>query len=122
MPADGTWQEGCKGGEVTMGSRDLTVRETLPGRKPGTYYDEFGNEVAVRADMFNSLPASRKPRIYDHRGLRVVRLDTGPRVVSTRPTVAKASDGMSMLVALWRAMVGAIGLFLKVVLLLARLV
>lgn len=105
-----------------MGSRDLTVRETLPGRKPGVYYDECGNEVAVRVDVFNSLSASRKPRIYDHRGLRVVRLDTGPRVTEHRPTSVETSDGVAMLETVWRVMVDIASLFLRVVFLLARLV
>lgn len=105
-----------------MGSRDLTVRETLPGCKPGTYYDEFGNEVAVRADVFNSLPAASRPRIYDHRGLRVVRIDTRPRVTELRPTSVETSDGVAMLVTVWRVMVDIASLFLRVVFLLARLV
>ena len=105
-----------------MGSRDLTVHETLPGRKPGVYYDECGNEVAVRADVFNSLPASRRPRIYDHRGLRVVRIDASQRATEAKPAPIEASDCLTMLLALWRGMAGIASLFLRIVFLLARIV
>lgn len=105
-----------------MTSQDTAVRETLPGRKAGTYYDEFGNEVAVRADMFNSLPAARRPLIYDHRGLRVVRLDTGPCVTEAKLAPTEASDCLTMLLALWRGMAGIASLFLRIVFLLARIV
>lgn len=105
-----------------MASQGTPAYATLPGRRPGTYYDESGNELAVRPDVFNSLPASRRPRIYDHRGLRVLRMDTRPRATVVPPAPVTTSDGMAMLVTVWRALVGAASLFLRVVFLLARLV
>jgi hypothetical protein len=52
---------------------------------PGRYYDEAGNELAIRADVFNGLPPVRRPRVYDHRGLRVVRLDVVPMISLAPP-------------------------------------
>lgn len=105
-----------------MASQGMPTYATLPGRRPGTYYDEGGNAVAVRPDVFNSLPASRRPRIYDHRGLRVLRMDTRPHATEVRHEPVETSDGTAMLVALWRGMVGVASLFLRIVFLLARLV
>ena len=43
--------------------RDVAHRDAIPGRVPGRYYDDRGNEVAVRADVFNRLPADRSQHV-----------------------------------------------------------
>lgn len=104
-----------------MASRGSVGRGTLPGKVSGRYYDEAGNELAIRADVFNGLPPVRRPRVYDHRGLRVVRLDVVPHDIA-RPATTEAPRGASMLRTPWDVALGVIRLFLRVMLLFARLV
>ena len=98
--------------------------ETLTGRVPGALYDERGNAVAVRAEAFNRLPASRRPRLYDHRGLRVVRINesvpTGTAV--QRGTGVAEFEGRNLGVSVLGVIENAFRLLLRVMLLLARLV
>lgn len=100
----------------------MAGHDALPGRVPGRYYDEHGNEVAVRADVFNRLPAARRPRLYDHRGLRAVRIEVVGHDVGPSPAVADPANGATALRELCNATLGAIRLLLRVMLLLARLV
>ena len=99
----------------------MSGRATLPGRVPGRLYDERGEEVRLRADVFNSLPYDRRPRVYDHAGMRVVRVadvrdgsvrDVGARSVAEGPRVPLAID----------LLLGAVRLFVRLLTLLARLV
>lgn len=77
--------------------------------------------MRVRAEAFNRLPAGGRPRVYDHTGLRMVRLpESGRSEGRIEPQGRSGVTGLALAVA--RAFASAVRMLVRLALLAARLV